>query len=80
MSALTATAIRPDAAEVAQAVIHRVLPTYRVGLHATTSAALQHEADRLEAVPKSLISDAMRASVDAERTWRRHLARMGGQG
>jgi hypothetical protein len=81
VNATTATVLRPGANEVGLAVINRVLPTYRLGLHAptTTPQYLQHEADRLEALPKSLISDAMRASVDAERTWRRHLARMGGR-
>lgn len=80
MSIATATALRPDAAEIAQAVIARVLPTYAIGLHAGDAAHLAHEAERLEALPKSLISDAMRASVDSERTWRRHVARLGGRG
>lgn len=77
---ITATAPRPDAREVALAVIARVLPTYAIGLHAGDAAHLAHEAERLETLPKSLISDAMRASVDAERTERRRLARLGGRG
>jgi hypothetical protein len=77
---MTATALRPDAAEVGLAVINRVLPAYAAGLHAGDAAHLAHEAERVEALPKSLISDAMRASVDSERTWRRHVARLGGRG
>lgn len=82
MSIATATALRPDADEVARAVINRILPTYRTGLHAvtTTPQYLRHEAERLEALPKSVVNDAMRASVDSERTWRRHVARLGGRG
>lgn len=77
MSALTATAQRPDAREVGLAVINRVLPTYAAGLHAGDDAHLKHEAERLESLPKTPVIGAMRALVDSERTWRRHLARMG---
>jgi hypothetical protein len=77
-----ATALRPDATEVALAVINRVMITYAKGVHAetTTPLMLQHEAERLEGLPKSPVNTAMRAIVDAERTWRRHLARLGGRG
>lgn len=69
--------ITPDAREVGLAVINRVLPTYAAGLHNGDDAHLQHEAERVEALPKTPVITAMRAMVDAERLWRRHLARMG---
>lgn len=71
--------ITPDAREVGLAVINRVLPAYYEGLHArtTTPLMLEHEAERLEAMLPSLVVRSMRSMVDAERTWRRHLARMG---
>jgi hypothetical protein len=77
MSALTVTVQRPDAHEVGLAVINRVLPTYAAGLHAGDAAHLAHEAERTEAMEESPVAHAMRALVDSERTWRRHLARMG---
>jgi hypothetical protein len=72
----------PAVHEIGLAVINRVLPTYAAGIHArtTTAAMLAHEAERLESLPKSPVIGAMRALVDSERTWRRHLARMGGRG
>jgi hypothetical protein len=74
--------ITPADREVALAVINRVLPTYAAGLHAPTTSLsdLAHEAERLEAMPKSPVVKSMRAMVDSERAWRRHLARMGGRG
>lgn len=69
--------ITPDARAVGLAVINRVLPTYAAGLHTGDNAHLAHEAERVEALPKTPVVTAMRAMVDAERTWRRHLARMG---
>lgn len=80
MSTLTATALRPDAAEIGLAVINRVLPAHRIGIHHHTNAELAHEAERLEAQQPSPVIRAMRAAVDSELTWRRHLARMGGRG
>lgn len=67
--------------EVGLRLINHVLPTYRKGLHAptTTLLMLAHEAERREAAPPSVVNDAMRAYVDSERTWRRHLARLGGR-
>jgi hypothetical protein len=66
--------------EVGLAVINRVLPTYAAGLHSGDSAHLAHEAERVESLPPTPVAKTMRAMVDAERTWRRHLARLGGRG
>jgi hypothetical protein len=77
---ITSTALRPDADEVARAVINRVLPVHRAGVHHYTSAELAHEAERLETQEPSAVIRAMRATVDAERAWRRHLQRLGGRG
>lgn len=79
MSAVTATALRPDAREVGLAVINRVLPAYAAGLHTGDAAHLAHEAERVESMPHTPVATTMRAMVDAERTWRRHLARIGGR-
>lgn len=79
MSAVTATALRPDAREVGLAVINRVLPAYAAGLHTGDNAHLAHEAERVETMPHTPVAVTMRAMVDAERTWRRHLARIGGR-
>jgi hypothetical protein len=65
--------------EVGLAVINRVLPTYARGLHAGDAAHLAHEAERVESLPPTPVANTMRAMVDAERTWRRHLARLGGR-
>lgn len=80
MSTLTATALRPDAAEIGLAVINRVLPAYAAGLHSGDADHLAHEAERVESLPHTPVATTMRAMVDAERAWRRHLARMGGRG
>lgn len=77
---IAATAPRPDAREVALAVINRILPTYRIGLKHYTLDELKHEAERVETLEPSPVSRAMRARVDSERTWRRHVARLGGRG
>lgn len=77
MSALTATAQRPDAREVGLAVINRVLPKHRKGIHAASNEMLRHEAERLEGQPPSPINTILLSHVDAERLWRRHLWRMG---
>jgi hypothetical protein len=79
MSAATATALRPDAAEIGLAVINRVIPTYARGMHAAATPTLTHEAARLDGLPKSPVIGSMRAIVDSELTWRRHLARLGGR-
>lgn len=70
--------ITPDAREAGLAVINRVLPAYAAGIHAGDNAHLAHEGERLEALPKTPVVTAMRAIVDSERTWRRHLNRIGG--
>lgn len=83
MSTLTVPLVQhPSAAdrEIGLAVINRVLPVHRLGVHHYTSAELTHEAERLETQQPSPVIRAMRAAVDAEQTWRRHLARMGGRG
>jgi hypothetical protein len=51
-----------------------------IGLHSGDAAHLAHEAERVESLPRTPVADTMRAMVDAERTWRRHLARLGGRG
>lgn len=71
--------LRPDAREVGLAVINHVLPAYAQGIHHCSLIELAHEAERVEAMPKSPVSRSMRAYVDAERAWRRHLARIGGR-
>lgn len=65
--------------EVGLAVINRILPTYAKGIHAADARYLTHEAERLETLPESLVTSRMRAIVDSERAWRRHLARLGGR-
>lgn len=72
--------LTPAAREVGLAVIHRVLPAHRAGIHHHSRAELTHEAERLEAMQPSPVVRAMRAAVDDERTWRRHLERLGGRG
>lgn len=79
MSTLTATALRPDAAEIGLAVINRVLPAYAAGLQAGDADHLAHEAERVESLPHTPVATTMRAIVDSELTWRRHLARLGGR-
>ena len=70
----------PAVHEIGLAVINRVLPTYAAGLRTGDAAHLDHEAERLESLPKTPVIATMRALVDGERAWRRHLARMGGRG
>jgi hypothetical protein len=83
VSTLTVPLVQhPSAAdrEIGLAVINRVLPTYARGLHSGDATHLAHETERVESLPRTPVTNAMRAMVDAERTWRRHLARMGGRG
>ncbi|HZE33432.1 MAG TPA: hypothetical protein VE198_18565 [Actinoallomurus sp.] len=67
----------PAAREIGLRVINNVLPAYAAGLHTGDAAHLAHEAERLDSLPASPVIGAMRALVDSERAWRRHLARMG---
>jgi hypothetical protein len=75
---ITVTApLRPDAREVGLAVINRVLPSIRAGLHDGDLDHLRHEAERWEAMHPSPLRSTVLADIDAERLWRRHLVRMG---
>lgn len=79
MNTVTETALRPDAREVGLAVINRVLPFYAKGIHHYSLTELAHEAERVEGLEPSPVVKSMRALVDGERAWRRHLNRMGGR-
>jgi hypothetical protein len=71
VSALTATRPieqHPTAAdrEAALALINAVMPTFAHGMHCAELCELEHEAERLEALPDSKVVRSMRQIVDAE--------------
>lgn len=71
MSTLTATrpiVQNPTAADRERAleIINRVMPTFAHGMHCACLAELEHEAERLEALPPSKVVRSMRQIVDAE--------------
>lgn len=57
--------------EAGLALINACMARFAVGMHAADEAELAHEAERLEALPKSPVVRSMRAIVDGERAARR---------